>query len=312
MPSLPQTILPTITKIYEQYVINNGDWRRPHLGASLIGGDCERSLWYTFRWCSDPKFSGRMLRLFDTGFSQEARIIKDLRKIGCEVYDTDPNTGRQINYSEFGGHYSGSLDAVAKGFEESSVFHVIEIKTMNTKGFGALQRDGVKATKPEHYAQMQAYLLWSGLERAYYFCVCKEDDSIYGERIYYDKEFAEKLTDKAYRIIFADSPLEKNESYKCKFCTHRAVCLEKQLPEINCRTCAFSDVIDDGKWKCVRYEKEIDSVTQRNGCPAHVFIPAFVGEPTDASETEWTISYGTVTNGLGYVSSKEMKCQTGR
>ena len=37
-----------------------------HLGASIIGKDCERALWYDFRWVTRWAFTGRMLRLFDT------------------------------------------------------------------------------------------------------------------------------------------------------------------------------------------------------------------------------------------------------
>ena len=36
---------------------------RSHLGASLIGRECARELWYSFRWTTKPSFEGRMIRL---------------------------------------------------------------------------------------------------------------------------------------------------------------------------------------------------------------------------------------------------------
>lgn len=61
------------------------DGHRKHLGASLIGRECERELWYTFRWVKHKQFDGRMLRLFQRGHLEEARFIDYLQGIGCEV-----------------------------------------------------------------------------------------------------------------------------------------------------------------------------------------------------------------------------------
>jgi hypothetical protein len=114
MVKLPESMVanPTVEAIYANYVNGSGEWRRWHLGASQIGGECERALWYTFRWCTKPKLNGRMYRLFDSGHRQESRLLSDIHKIGVVVYNKHPNTGRQIHYEEFGGHYAGNLDAV--------------------------------------------------------------------------------------------------------------------------------------------------------------------------------------------------------
>jgi len=311
MPDLPEPELPTVTKIYQSYVDANKDWRRDHLGASLIGTECERSIFYSYRWCSPPKFPGRILRLFDTGNNQEERLLNDLRNIGCEVYDRNPETGKQIAYEEFGGHFAGSLDAVVKGFDETSEWNVVECKTINTKGFKQLQAKGCRIAKWEHFCQIQCYLSWSGLTRAFYLCVCKETDEIYGERIYYDQAVADKMIDKAYRIIFANEPSFKisdfDKDMRCRFCQHIELCRGRCLAEVNCRTCAFADVIEDGKWKCARTGKEIPPLSQRNGCPVHVYIPALVClTQTDADNEKGWIMYGDVVNGKGAVASKDL------
>lgn len=311
MSDLPVAQNATTEKIYKTYVKNNGDWRRDHLGASLIGQECERKIWYTFRWCTNPEFNGRMLRLFATGHSQESRLLRDLKNIGIVVYDVDPDTGNQIHYKDFGGYYAGSLDAIAKGFDEApKTWHVVECKTMNTKSFTYLKSKGVRIAKYEHYAQMQVYMGWSGLDRAMYLVVCKDTDEIYSERVYFDKETYDRLRLKADRIVFADVPMQKiggPDSFKCKWCEHRYLCHDKKLPEVNCRTCAHSDIVENG-WVCGKDNHTLEPLEQRQPHPCHVFIPALVPmEQTDADAERGTITYGKITNGPGAISSTELQ-----
>lgn len=312
MPEIPE-LSQTIDAVYKKYVDAATDWRRDHLGASTIGRECERRIWYSFRWCSNPDFDGRMHRLFATGYNQEERLINDLKNIGVEVFDKDPETNKQIHYVDFGGHYSGSLDAIGKGFPEApATFHVIECKTMNTRGFNKLKEKGVKLTKFEHYCQMQVYMGWSGLERAFYFVVCKETDELYNERVHFDQEVFDRLRLKADRIIFATTPSFKISDsptdFRCSFCEHKSICHGKKLPEVNCRTCAFSDVIGDGCWKCTRCNTVLDSLQQRSACRKHVFIPQLVPmEQTDADDENGWIAYGDIVNGDGAIPSIELQ-----
>lgn len=61
------------------------DGHRTHLGASLIGRECSRYLWYVFRWVKAAKFDGRMQRLFQRGHREEAQFIAMLEGIGATV-----------------------------------------------------------------------------------------------------------------------------------------------------------------------------------------------------------------------------------
>ena len=87
MAPLPPPPTPTLDAIYAAYVAEADDGFRDHLGASIIGKDCERALWYDFRWAARRGFSGRMLRLFDTGKREEDRLVRDLRRTGATVLD---------------------------------------------------------------------------------------------------------------------------------------------------------------------------------------------------------------------------------
>lgn len=65
------------------------DENRTHLGFSMIGDECQRKLWYGFRWCKMPKPEPRIKRLFDRGHKEEDRFIDYLRGIGCTVNSFD-------------------------------------------------------------------------------------------------------------------------------------------------------------------------------------------------------------------------------
>jgi len=159
---------PTLNAIYAAYVVEAGDGFRDHLGASIVGKECRRALWYDFRWVTRARFTGRMLRLFETGKREEERLVRDLRRTGATVLDTDPETGRQWRVSAVGGHFGGSLDAVAIGLLEApKTWHVVEFKTHGLKSFAALKNDGVERAKPQHAAQMQIYMHLNLAEAAY-------------------------------------------------------------------------------------------------------------------------------------------------
>ena len=115
MAPLPDTPSPTRDAIFASYEADRDDGFRPHLGASQIGKSCERALWYDFRWVTRSGFPGRILRLFETGQLEEARLVRNLRRIGATVLEVDPETGRQWRVEAHGGHFGGSLDGVALG-----------------------------------------------------------------------------------------------------------------------------------------------------------------------------------------------------
>jgi len=297
MAPLPPIPLTTVGAIYAAYEAEREDHRRGHLGASLIGGECDRALWLSFRWASTPQFDGRMLRLFQTGHMAEARFVADLRRIGVTVHETDPETGRQISVSAAGGHFSGSLDGAAIGIPEApKTWHALEFKTHNVKSFAKLKADGVRKAKPQHWAQMQVYMHLSEMTRALYLAVCKDTDELYGERVEHDEAEALKLVAKGQRIVQAGRPPERISAdpawFLCRYCDHRATCQAKALPDVSCRTCAWSTPVEDGTWVCDRHEKILSIGDQKAACADHRYIPDLVaGVQVDAGEGGEWISY---------------------
>ncbi len=315
MVKLPKSGDETAELIYSHYENVNDDWRRPHLGASLIGHHCNRFLWYSFRWCAEKKFHGRMLRLFKRGDIEEDWVVADLKAIGVELDANDPDTGEQWRISWFGGHFGGSCDGLGKGFAGApKSLHVFECKTMNTKWFKKLLKELVEKAKPEHYAQMQTYMHGfrkKGIKvsRAFYVAVCKETDEIYTERVKYNKEFAEAIVNKAELVIRSDVPLTKiNENpswYQCNYCDYKSICHFERVEDLerNCRTCMSSTPLPDGSWTCEFLNTNITTEKQREGCDKHLFIPSLLPwEAVDADEVNRAIYY-TDRNGIKFVDS---------
>ncbi len=298
MVKIPERKLSTSDALHQHYEESGSDWRRDHLGASLIGRECTRQLWYGFRWSAAPKFPGRVLRLFERGQREEEWLARDLRAIGVDLRTTQEDSEDQIRVLLFP-HFGGSCDGVGLGFLEApKTWHVWECKTSNAKQFAILKKQGVEKAKPEHYAQMQLYMHGLKLKRAFYQCVCKDNDEIHQERIHYDRAFAESLIAKADHVVFASEPLSKISEnptfYKCKWCDFAGICQYREVESLerNCRTCASVTCMKDGTWRCDHFQKTLTPQEQRDGCGQHLFIPKMLPwEPRDFDEIARAMTY---------------------
>lgn len=302
MAALPPPPSPTVQAIYSWWA---GKLQRPgrRLGASQIGEECERRLWYSFRWCNLPgsEPDGRMKRLFNRGHREEAVFTEELRGIGCDVRDVDPSTGEQFTFTAVGGHFVAKIDGVALRVPEApKTWHDVSYKTANAKSWAELSKKGLQVAQPKNWAQNQIEMHLSQLTRTLFLSVNKDTDEIYAERIRYDEAEALRLIAKAERIIYAAEPLprlsEDAAFFKCKWCPMSAVCHTATLPPVSCRTClhATPEPDGDGRWSCARWKADIPLDAQREGCAEHRYIPALLarwGEAVDASEADNWVAY---------------------
>lgn len=255
------------------------DEHRHHLGASVIGQECSRFVWYAFRWVKFEIFSGRMLRLFDRGNLEEARFIRWLRGAGCEVWDVDPQTNKQFRIWGVQGHYGGSTDAVGILKYLPDMPLLLEFKTHNTKSFSDLVNKGsVKLSKFRHYAQACAYGKHYGFKYAIYVATNKNDDDLYIEVIELDWNLAHDLMNKAQDIIEAKFPppriSDQPSYYECKWCSFQDICHYGAKVEINCRSCKHATAVANAEWHCGHYNAIIPKEHLPKGCPNHVSITA--------------------------------------
>ena len=279
-------------KIYDYHNASNSDWRRPHLGASIIGRPCAREIWYSFRWVQAPGFDGRMLRLFETGQLFEDRICAELEAIGIRISD------RQ-KVIEIFPHFGGSIDGLGVGFEESKKVHLLEFKTHNQKSFDKLSNNGVAVAKPEHVVQMNIYMHGLKLDRAYYIAENKNTSEIYAERVRYDASIYNDNVAKAHYIVDSPVPPERicdnPARFACQFCNYKILCHGRAALEVNCRTCLHSTPEPDGTWSCARHGGTIPTEFQKVGCEDHLFIPQLLNRDV-IDATDRSVIYDGWTN----------------
>lgn len=250
-----------------------GRW---HLGASEIGHPCSRRVWYSFRWVLKQEHTGRQHRLFQRGHSEEPKIIHRLKRIGIELSDIDPNTGKQwqmVHPQE--PHYGGSLDGIAHipGLPPAFATMIAEFKTHNDASFEKLLKKGVRLSKPQHFAQMSSYGEVKRYPLGLYCAVNKNDDSL-AIRVTPLQYSLGKITfNKAVEVIRSQrAPTRVSENsahFECKFCPYRGPCHLKQPLLRNCRSCVNGMPNPfDKEWTCARFGGPIPRDVVVVGCDA--------------------------------------------
>lgn len=261
------SVLPHIGDAYS----TKSDRHRGHLGASMIGRECARDIWYNFNWATASAFDGRMIRLFNRGHLEEGRFIAMLLGIGCQVYQQDAQ-GKQFRIGDVEGYFGGSGDGVVVGIPDlpAGEAAMCEFKTYNDKTFSKLKSEGVKQSKPEHYAQMNIYMRKMNLANCLYMAVNKNNDELWAEIVSLDVENADQHLEKARSIVWLATPPPRiSESagfFKCKFCSHYKVCHKSQAPDVNCRTCSHVEKVGAGEWRCNKTMCKLTTQDQLDAC----------------------------------------------
>ncbi len=297
MVELPQRYSPTLAAIDKYHEGRQDNGHYPYIRGSEIG-QCERRIWYAFRWASrTERFDGRILRLFETGHRDEERMVRDLIHAGVTVRTSDGLKPGQIEVEACSGHFRGHLDGEAEGILEApKTKHLLECKTHNAKSFAQLQKHGVAVSKPDHLAQMQVYMGLRGLTRAFYMAKNKDTDELYAERVHFDAHQFQQLMAKAERVLATHTPppriSEDPAFFACRWCPRNEVCHDGAWPLRNCRTCLHSEPIENGQWFCTLHKTALLKRKQEEGCPKHLFLPGLIdGEQIDASEEDNTVTY---------------------
>lgn len=286
-------VLPHIGDAYR----DDEDGYRTHLGASVIGGACERAVWYGYLWAhkrpprgkkgeGQPAAEGRMLRLWNRGHLEEGRFIALLLTIGVQVFQQDAN-GKQFRMLDHAGHYSGSGDGFAMGVPDlpPGVPCLTEFKTHSEKSFQKLQLEGVRKAKPEHFTQMCTYMGRFGVVYALYVAVNKNTDELYAEIVMYDQAVDAAFTERARRLVFEHKQAPRRlrgagpAYHTCKYlCDYPAVCFNTEAVDVNCRTCehAAPSPYEGGVWLCHKRQLRLDKAAQLAACDQYQLLEAMV------------------------------------
>lgn len=254
------------------------DGPRSHLGASIIGHECQRYIWFGFRWMFRETFSGRMQRLFQRGHLEEHRIFEWLQGIGFSTKQVTAD-GKQIRIVFAEGHGGGSTDGVGILPTRYGQFPplLLEMKTQKDKKFAVLQGSGVQKEKPRHYIQASVYGRQLGIQYCLYIAVNKEDDDLDVEVIELDWDLADAELRKAEKIINSPFPpprISENPSFwQCKFCPALSVCHLGAPVTKNCRSCYNAEAVADKQWLCKKWNAIIPESEIAKGCDAWQQLP---------------------------------------
>ena len=286
-PGVAKALAKRILEEIDEYCVRTYDGgHRSHLGASLIGRECKRYLWYVFRWCLHEKTTGRQQRLFNRGHREEARFIEWLEGIGFKVWfenrDEAPNEKGeypQYRISDVMGHFGGSLDGIAVLPERYGIAEpvLLEFKTNGTgAGFNKLADDGMPIAKPEHFAQTSTYGKKYNFRYCVYLNINKNDDSLHIEVVKLNHNLGEQMIMKAEQIIMsqtAPARLSDNPTFhKCGYCHMKEVCHKGAVVEVNCRSCAFARPVENAEWFCEVHNGNIPKDFIAKACPLYKAI----------------------------------------
>jgi len=310
MSQLPEPTRGTAQAIHLLHAVKAAaEEPREYIGWSEIGHPCERYLWLRWRWCDREVLEGRIARLFDTGHREEARVLDELRALGCRVWDRDEN-GQQFGVSSVGGHLRGHLDAVVQGLPEApKTVHLVDVKTINTKRFKEIVKKSMKNVFPKYWAQAHGYMGHMKLERAMFIFVCKDDDQIHVERFDFDEAEFKRFEARAERIVRSAEPpariADSADDEECMYCAFKEQCHGTAAPLVSCRTCAHATPLmtGNGWWRCEKHDGEIGIRNQRQGCGDHRVIPILLerfAKPVDSDGD--SVRYELVGDGRTFVN----------
>ncbi len=209
-----------LKKLIDVYQAHVNDEVRNYIGASAIGHDCWRKIWYELHGVKGESVEPKVRRTWDIGKALEKQIVAWLINAGAKVYTLD-KTFHANECKLFQGHVDG---VIVFGRKKS----ILEIKTAKDASFKIFIKNGLKVWNPQYYAQIQSYMGMSGVNSAYILVLNKDNSDISDEYIVFDEEFYNSLVAKASMIERAVlEPPKVNGSpcwYQCKMCKFHKVC----------------------------------------------------------------------------------------
>ena len=185
--------------------------RRTYLGASRLGAACERALQYEVADAPvDPgrETEGRLLRVFERGHVMEDCMAAWLREAGFDLR-TRNDAGEQWGFSALDGRLQGHVDGVlvagpdlGPGFGYPALW---ENKALSAKSWRELEKHRLTVAKPIYAAQVAIYQAYLGLhaQPALFTAVNADTMEIYAERVPFDALLAQRMSDRAVKVITA-------------------------------------------------------------------------------------------------------------
>lgn len=226
----------TVSDLHElvDAVRMSSEKRRAYIGASVIGGPCDRRIQWDF--LQEPydegwAFSARTRRIFQRGHVMEDMAAVWLSDAGFRLERTGRD-GKPLGFSVANGALAGHVDRVVTSGPGDLHFPFIwEHKALGAKSWKAISDKGVVKAKPEYADQVYMYQAYMDLTGpALFQATCADTMEIHFEWVPFDKARAQAMSDRAANLI-ADSragyirPAPVSEpAFYCTDCPFRRRC----------------------------------------------------------------------------------------
>lgn len=281
MAALPETLDPTLVALCAAMESEAAqESPRAYLGMSAIGEECDRKLWYGWRWMAEVNHDALTLARFADGHYSEDAVAARLRKVEGLELTTHLASGSQIGFSDMQGHFRGHMDGLITGLLQApKTTHVWEHKCVNETKFKKLaalkaevgEKNALAKWDEIYYAQAVLYMHYAELDRHYLTCATAGSREVTSVRTESNSEYAKQLIAKAENILNASQPparAYKDASfYKCKWCPFSEQCHFNAPVARTCRSCAHAEPVEDGKWRCNFVGQNIPTVEdEASGC----------------------------------------------
>jgi len=202
------------------------DEPRQYIGASSIGNDCSRAIWYSYVGADREEFPARLRTTFEIGKRLETLPLDYLEKAGFRIVrpaeDNDWLFFHDADILFFQGHADGLL------LLENQSPAIVEIKTAKNSSFMTFKNKGLKVWSSTYYSQIQSYMGMSGYPRAVLIALNKDTSEFHHEWVEYDDIFYHEMKMRALSIGSTSKPPDKiNRSplyFICKRCSYKATC----------------------------------------------------------------------------------------
>jgi hypothetical protein len=209
---------------------------RQYLGASRLGASCERALQYEYAQAPvDPgrETEGRMLRIFERGHVIEDCMVTWLRDAGFDLR-TRKADGEQFGFIALDGRLQGHVDGVIVGGPEGFGYPALwENKCLGAKSWRELEKNRLAVAKPIYAAQVALYQAYLELHEhpALFTAVNADTMEIYAELVPFDAELAQRMSDRAVKVISATEAGEllprsfsEPTHFECRMCPWQDRC----------------------------------------------------------------------------------------
>lgn len=255
MVAIPQRSDPTLDALKSFCEQAQNRERRDYLGASSIGHECSRKVWYGFYKPELAKpMSWKSLWAIEDGHRTESLIASRLQAMDGIELITEKN-GKQIRFEALDGRFCGHVDGLIRGLLQAPAkWHVWECKATNEKRFAEFQkcklRMGEKAALKDwnltYFVQAQIYMHYLNIDRHYLTVSSSGGRDIDSCRTEYEPHEAEKYIRRAKEILTSpDQPPDRisldPKFFICNMCDFKEHCHNEDaspVPERS-RRCPF-------------------------------------------------------------------------